>query len=826
MGYTGNKAICILGMHRSGTSAVARAINMLGPYLGPADHLMKPFKGDNPYGFWEHWAIYSLNERLLSHLGSSWDSILPFREEWWKEPGIRPFREELKQLVRSEFTDHPVWMWKDPRTSVLLPFWQDVLLELNIEVSYIICIRNPLDVALSLMRRNNFSKDKSYSLWLLYTISALIWTSGAKRSLLHYDDLIEDWERSLKKVSTSMGIMWPQDDIEFRKLMTGFLQPVERHSFSKAELLFGDKDAFEPVQELYRLLLHALEQDDILDSELFLNEVKRIFLDQVSDKSVAMLPLYNNRAMPQDGVEEEGDVMPSGITSAGAHLLFQEEICRLKFPFFSSPKVSIIIPVWNHWEYTYRCLLAVLKNTCDVAYEVIVVDNGSSDRTEEVLANSENIAVIKNQTNQGFVLGCNQGAASSAGEYLVFLNNDTEPSHGWLKELVDAAESDATVGAVGAKLIYPDGRLQEAGGIIFSDGRGWNFGKGHDPYEEIYSVICEVDYCSGACLLVRKHLFAGLGGFDIRYSPAYYEDTDLCFSLRKEGYKVIYNPHAQVIHHESVTSGTDESSGSRKYLEINRHKFVEKWAEALLHQHLHPSEAGGPPVIASRKKSFKRNVSIENLLWILYHKRPFFGQYAASPETSMPIRYRHFGEKEKKAVDVIITGAGRYGHEKIGIVWAGDENSTALLHLVKYAFDGHIPFKVINILSVRVSPELSRFIERLHLEWGFALQTLCDEWSSGQSSISAAGCEGTSSLSELVPLDRVAELSGARALITGRIWDEKDPATPYAYFSDTEVPGCIIIKPFLHFRKMDVWQYIRRYDVPLRGMDIYRERWG
>ncbi len=272
------------------------------------------------------------------------------------------------------------------------------------------------------------------------------------------------------------------------------------------------------------------------------------------------------------------------------------------FPTFPDYQASIIIPAHNHCEYTFRCLQSVLANTDGITYEVIVIDNGSSDGTEEALAKSENIRVLRNRSNAGYLLACNQGAETALGKYLVFLNNDTEPLPGWLRGLVGLADTDETIGAVGAKLIYPDGTLQEAGGMIFSDGRGWNFGRGDDPNKDIYNVLCEVDYCCGACLLVRKHLFAALGGFDMRYAPAYYEETDLCFAIRKMGYKVLYNPNVNVIHHGSVTSGMDNSVGMKKYIVTNRKKFVEKWKVELMYQDEHPSETGVPPITPGRER--------------------------------------------------------------------------------------------------------------------------------------------------------------------------------------------------------------------------------
>ena len=209
-----------------------------------------------------------------------------------------------------------------------------------------------------------------------------------------------------------------------------------------------------------------------------------------------------------------------------------------------------------------------------------MVDNASSDGTAEYLKGlGDAVNIIANTENTGFVIACNQGAELARGEYLIFANNDTEPTPGWLESLIEVADGNPRVGAVGAKLILPDGRLQEAGGIVFSDGNGWNFGYGDDPGKDIYNIACEVDYCSGACLLVRKSLFDELGGLDERYIPAYYEETDLCFGLRKIGYKVVYNPRAVVIHHESITAGRDTKSGFKKYIEINRRKFVDKWKE-------------------------------------------------------------------------------------------------------------------------------------------------------------------------------------------------------------------------------------------------------
>lgn len=267
---------------------------------------------------------------------------------------------------------------------------------------------------------------------------------------------------------------------------------------------------------------------------------------------------------------------------------------------------SIIIPVFNKVEYTQQCIHAIIQNTPAVLFEIIIINNASTDGTSNYLQGlSGDVHIISNTENVGYTIACNQGAAVARGKYLVFLNNDTAPQSRWLESLVNLAEKDDQVGAVGAKLVYPDGTLQEAGGMVFQDGRGWNFGNGDSPDKPAYNRISEVDYCSGACLLVKSDLFKKIGGFDEQYAPAYYEETDLCFSLRKEGYKTLYNPNALVIHHESITAGRDIQNGYKRFIEINRLKFVNKWISSLKLQEIHPSISDKLPVTADRSRLLK-----------------------------------------------------------------------------------------------------------------------------------------------------------------------------------------------------------------------------
>ena len=264
-------------------------------------------------------------------------------------------------------------------------------------------------------------------------------------------------------------------------------------------------------------------------------------------------------------------------------------------------KTSIIIPVFNKAEFTFQCLRALFREIDLSENEIIVVDNNSTDETAKLLeVLGSKIRVIKNAENKGFVEACNSGAAFAKGEYLVFLNNDTIVQKGWLDSLNETFERDERVGAVGSMIIYPDGHLQEAGAVIWRDGTANTYGWSENPRDPRFNFAREVDYCSGASLMITKKLFEEIGGFDMRYAPAYYEDTDLCMSVRARGFKVVYQPASKVIHYEGVTSGSDLSSGYKRFQEINRHKFYEKWRAVLERDHF-PRDEKNVETYSNRK---------------------------------------------------------------------------------------------------------------------------------------------------------------------------------------------------------------------------------
>jgi GT2 family glycosyltransferase/SAM-dependent methyltransferase len=253
----------------------------------------------------------------------------------------------------------------------------------------------------------------------------------------------------------------------------------------------------------------------------------------------------------------------------------------LTVPGRTVPTVSVIIPVHNQAEYTYRCLLSITQNPPKYRFEVIVVDDASTDATPGMLRSIEGIRVVTNASNQGFIRSCNAGAKEAKGDFLYFLNNDTEVMPGWLDELVETFNAFPDTGLAGGKLIWPNGVLQEAGGLFWKDGSAWNYGREGDPNKPEFSYLRQADYVSGASIMVRANVFAKLGGFDELYLPAYGEDSDLAFKIRALGYKTFYQPLSRVIHHEGVSCGKSVTAGIKAYQVDNAKKLYERWRKAL-----------------------------------------------------------------------------------------------------------------------------------------------------------------------------------------------------------------------------------------------------
>lgn len=282
----------------------------------------------------------------------------------------------------------------------------------------------------------------------------------------------------------------------------------------------------------------------------------------------------------------------------------------LHFPEAADPVVSVIIPVHNKFAVTYDCLKSIHAALPERDFEIIIVDDNSSDETllaSLVLHGA--VRVLRNKGNLGFVLTCNAGAAAARGQYLLFLNNDTLVKPGWLDALVDTFEQIPNIGIAGSRLLFPDGTLQEAGGIIWRLGDGWNWGRGRDPADPAFSYLRDADWVSGAALMIGRALFNDLDGFDALYVPAYYEDTDLAFRVRARGMRVVVQPASEVVHLEGVSNGTDTAgTGLKRYQVVNHKKFYQRWKHVLAAHRLN----GEQPELEAERRVGKRAYFIDD----------------------------------------------------------------------------------------------------------------------------------------------------------------------------------------------------------------------
>lgn len=320
--------------------------------------------------------------------------------------------------------------------------------------------------------------------------------------------------------------------------------------------------ATEDWHKYYKLLANGVKVDSIIPF-----------------KYKMMDDLYNNEIKKRNdsGIIYSIKTMKISLTLHDVKDAYNE----INFDKVENPLVSIIVPVYNNWEYTYNCLYSIKNNVKGIKYEVVIADDNSIDETKHILRYIKNVVLVRNNSQLGFLKNCNKSSNYCKGKYIVFLNNDTYVQPNWLESFVSTMEKNKKIGLVGSKFVYPSGILQEAGGIVFKNGNGWNYGRMDDPSKPEYNYLKEVDYISGASIMINRELWQKLKGFDERFSPGYYDDSDLAFRVRKNGYKVIYQPQSVVVHFEGISHGTDIEKGIKSYQVKNRSKFVLKWKSEL-----------------------------------------------------------------------------------------------------------------------------------------------------------------------------------------------------------------------------------------------------
>lgn len=330
--------------------------------------------------------------------------------------------------------------------------------------------------------------------------------------------------------------------------------------------------------------------------------------------SVSNHSSYRYKALQQHVRNSDPEIVKNAMVAhdvlvAGSELRNQFPILTL--PKVSNPLVSVVIPVHNNFAYTYDCIASLILAYNQSSFEVIVVDDKSADQTTHLEDFVENVVIHRNADNLGFQMTSTAGVEAAVGEYVVLLNNDTEVTVGWLDALVALFEKFSNVGLAGSKLIYPNGKLQEAGGIVWSDGKPANVGHGLNPDDPQFCYAREVDYVSGAALMIKADVWNTVGGFSEEFAPAYYEDVDLAFKVRQSGYRTYYCPESVVVHHEGMSHGVDTDSGIKKFQNVNAPKFRSKWRHAFRYNGEH-----------GEKLNVKKDKNIDFRVLMIDHTTP------------------------------------------------------------------------------------------------------------------------------------------------------------------------------------------------------------
>lgn len=325
---------------------------------------------------------------------------------------------------------------------------------------------------------------------------------------------------------------------------------------------------------------------------------------------------------------------------------------RLKLPDVINPQVSVVISVKDHFSQTYHCIASLILSHNETPYEVILVDDASTDQTayaEEII---ENIRVIRNVEPQGNLLSNNIASESANGRYICLLGSDIEVTAGWIDNAVELFKTYKDVGCVGSKLIGGNGRLRQAGGLVWKDGITWEYGNNDNASHPKYNYIRQADYLSSKALIVNKEVWKEVGGFSVDYQPAYCEEIDLSYKVREAGYKTLYCPASTVIQINELSNDSDAEAGLTSHQISNDQKFREKWFKEFRDNAI---EGDRPEYQADRRCSFRVLVIDANTPKLNNDA----GSYAAIQEMKLltelgakivflPLNFAHMGKHTEK----------------------------------------------------------------------------------------------------------------------------------------------------------------------------------
>jgi GT2 family glycosyltransferase/glycosyltransferase involved in cell wall biosynthesis len=513
--------VCIAGMHRSGTSLVARLLYLCGLYLGPQNDLSSSDQ-HNQAGYWENIHFVMINDALLAALNGGWDVPPALLPGWERKPELGALRKRALDLIH-QFKDSRNWGWKDPRNSITLSFWKSLIPDLKV----VICLRNPLEVAQSLFKRGQSSDAFGWNLWYTHNQRLMAETSAENRIITHYDSYFFDPRSELRRVLELLEM--PVSDATIERACAGVTFSLRHNRATFQDLAHAKIPA-----HIFNLYLEmCAEAGAVYQTALGMEPVQSVKTNSARDDSqVARLSAEH---------AEPSSVNVPSTRYETANVLQ------------SSPEISIIVLNHNGQEHLEHCLPSLFDLDFPKSQrEIIVVDNGSFDGSIDLIQRKfRGVRVVRSEKNLGFSQGCNLGASSAAGEYLAFLNNDMRVDRNWLGELLRLIQSQERIACAGSII-----RDWEGTAIEFPARRGDPFSLGFIPLPDA-TGLPPGDYhlfVSGGAMLIRADAFRKAGGFDPDYFM-YHEDVDLGWRLWLAGFKCIIARESVVYHRGGASSG-------------------------------------------------------------------------------------------------------------------------------------------------------------------------------------------------------------------------------------------------------------------------------
>jgi len=319
-------------MHRSGTSAVTRLLNILGADV--SDNLLQGHKDVNQKGFWENKAIIDLHDEILGKLSSTWFDFRNLPHEWWLDDAIRPYHKKIVDVLARDFRNHQLIVIKDPRLCRLLPIWLHALENIAKQISCILVMRNPLEVVNSLVKRNGFDSEMVMRLWLAYVLESECYSRGLPRVIVEYSSILADWQKEVDHISNALDIKWPMAMDKVCQLIAEDLDSSLRHHYA---------DNRDP-ERLDHIAQKALTVYDQLISKGYLDDINLNQYDELTGRDLADLAYRTNVLL----FKKSQHFHELGKKHASALRTIQEKNQELK-------------QIKSHWAYRILKQLFVLK---------------------------------------------------------------------------------------------------------------------------------------------------------------------------------------------------------------------------------------------------------------------------------------------------------------------------------------------------------------------------------------------------------------------------------------------------------------------------------